>query len=100
MVNQPKDAIPIVKGVWNFSSFGGFLICVQNWMRMVSIMSSWVVGRFFFVKKGKRMYPEGSVFLVDNIEGKKMDGKRRVFTCRAVFAIISTIFICWGFNFT
>ena len=56
MVNQPQDVLSIVKlqGVSKFSShtlsFGGDLICMQNWMVMGSFLSSPVVGTFWSKK--------------------------------------------------
>ena len=42
-------------------AFGDDLICVQNWMGMVSFLSSPVLGTFW-LKKVKRMHIEGCLF--------------------------------------
>ena len=68
MVNQPQDTLPIVKcrelSYFLFhSELWGLHICVQNWMGMVSFLSSPFVETFF----------------------------GRIFTCQMDFALICTV---------
>jgi hypothetical protein len=54
-------------------------------------------------KSEKNMFKKGPIlacFLVKNPGGKKMGVKQRIFTHETDFALISTIFIRLGGNFT
>ena len=83
-------------------SFEDDLLCVQNWMGMVSFLSSQVLGAFGLTKSEKNAFRGAyfNMFSVKNSGGKKMGVKRQIFTRQMGFTLISTFCICWGSYFT